>query len=166
MKKQPRLCLVVVLAGFAVIAWGSVAESGASGGLLTPGAGVRTGAKPSERIGNGLGKLVSYQEDPGKESLSERLEVAVGQEFRITVASNATTGYHWELAAPLDEAVVKLVTNEYKSPETKALGAGGLEIWTFQAMGRGQTVINLKYVRPWEEDVAPVKTASYAVNVR
>jgi inhibitor of cysteine peptidase len=103
--------------------------------------------------------------DSGKANITAQLDVTVGQEFNITLASNATTGYHWELAARLDEAVVKLVTSEYKAPETRMLGAGGQEIWTFKAVSRGQTVVSLKYVRPWEKDVAPEKTASYTVTV-
>jgi inhibitor of cysteine peptidase len=166
MKRQTRLALVVVLAGFAATAISSVAEPRTPGGIPVPGAGVQIAGQQHASSGNELGKLLSYQENPGKENLNDRLEVTVGQEFSITLASNATTGYHWQLTLPLDEAVVKLVANEYKSPETMALGAGGQEIWTFQAMGQGQTVINLKYVRPWEKDVAPVETASYAVNVR
>jgi predicted secreted protein len=165
MNKQTRLVLVVVFAGLAATAVSVVAASGAPGGILASGTGVQIVGPHHESTGKELGKLVSYQENPGKESLSDRFEVAVGQEFTITLASNATTGYHWELTAPPDETVVKLVTNAYKSPETRALGAGGQEIWTFRAMGPGQTVINLKYVRPWEKDVAPVKTASYVVNV-
>jgi predicted secreted protein len=120
----------------------------------------------SEEVGPAGENQVSDETDSSKENVPSQLDVAVGQEFSITLASNATTGYHWELAAPLDEAVVKLVASQYKTHETKMLGAGGQEIWTFTAVGRGQTVVQLKYVRPWEKDVPPVKTASYVVIVR
>jgi inhibitor of cysteine peptidase len=165
-KKQTRLALVVLFAGCAATAVSSVAESGKPGGVPAPGSGIQIAGQQQERSGNELRKPASDQEKSGQGSLSDRLEVTVGQEFPITLTSNATTGYHWELSAPPDEAVVKLVTNEYKSPETRALGAGGQEIWTFRAVGPGRTVINLKYVRPWEKGVAPVETASYEVNVR
>jgi inhibitor of cysteine peptidase len=166
MKRLTRLALVAVLAGFATTAVSSVAESGTSEGIPASGAGIQPAGQQRESSANELGKLVSYQQNPDEENLNDRLEVTVGQEFNITLASNATTGYRWELTALPDEAVVKLVTNAYKSPETRALGAGGQEIWTFRAVGLGRTVINLKYVRPWEKNVAPVKTASFAVDVR
>jgi inhibitor of cysteine peptidase len=127
------------------------------------------GAEPARQMG---GPVEPVAENPmtdatvsGKENVHGQLSVAAGQNFNITLASNPTTGYHWELAAPLDEAVVKLVASEYKSPDTRMLGAGGQEIWTFRAVGRGQTVVQLKYVRPWEKDVAPIKTATYEVLV-
>jgi predicted secreted protein len=101
-----------------------------------------------------------------QESTSGRFELEVGQEFTVTLASNASTGYHWELTEPLDESMVNLVTSEYQTPETRMLGATGKEIWTFRAVGQGETVVNLKYVRPWEKDIAPVKTASYLVIIR
>jgi inhibitor of cysteine peptidase len=111
-------------------------------------------------------KTVAMQEASSNKSVPDKVEVVMGREFSLTLASNATTGYHWELAAPLDEALVKLVSNTYQAPRTGLLGAGGQEIWTFRAVGRGQTVIQLKYVRPWEKDAAPAETASCSVIVR
>ncbi len=90
--------------------------------------------------------------------------MAVEREFSVTLPSNPTTGYHWELAAPLAEGIVKLMDSTYQAPATGLLGAGGEEIWTFKAVGRGETVIELKYVRPWEKDVAPADRASFRVN--
>ena len=119
----------------------------------------------SETVGPVGEKPMTGETDSDKENTADQLDVTVGQELSITLASNPTTGYHWELAAPLDESAVKLLANEYKASGTGMLGAGGQEIWTFRAMSRGQTVVQLKYVRPWEKDVAPVKTATYKVIV-
>jgi inhibitor of cysteine peptidase len=111
-------------------------------------------------------KTVAVQEASSNKSVPDKVEVVMGREFSLNLASNATTGYHWELAAPLDEALVKLVSSTYQAPRTGLLGAGGQEIWTFRAVGRGQTVIQLKYVRPWEKDATPAETASCTVVVR
>jgi inhibitor of cysteine peptidase len=120
----------------------------------------------SEPVGPVVENPMTDETDPGKRYTHAQLDVALGQEFNITLASNPTTGYHWELADPLDQAVVKLVASEYKDTQTRMLGAGGQEIWTFRAVSRGQTLVNLKYVRPWEKDVAPVEIASFTVTVR
>jgi inhibitor of cysteine peptidase len=119
----------------------------------------------SQMVGPGEEKPMTDETHSEKENLQGQIEVTVSRDFSITLASNPTTGYQWELADPLDEAVVKLVSREYKGPETKLIGAGGQEIWTFRAVSRGQTLISLKYVRPWEKGVAPDKTASYTVIV-
>lgn len=94
------------------------------------------------------------------------IEVQVGQEFAITLGSNPTTGYRWQLAEPLDESRLKLVGSEYKAPETERVGAGGREVWTFKAVGAGKTSIALRYVRPWEKDVPPAETRTFVIVVR
>ena len=64
-----------------------------------------------------------------------------------------TTGDQWQLHDNLKEGVVKLVKSEYVAPETKMVGAGGKEVWTF------------KGVIPGETGVEPVERASYRVVV-
>jgi len=89
----------------------------------------------------------------------------VGDEFVLTLESNPTTGYRWQVADKLDGKIVRLISSEYKAPDTKLVGAGGNEVWTFRAEGRGKTAINLIYVRPWEKDTPPAKTATVIIAV-
>lgn len=89
--------------------------------------------------------------------------VREGQTFALTLRSNPTTGYIWQLAEPLNERIIRFTGNEYRSDKTGLMGAGGREIWTFKAVGSGETRINLKYVRPWEKDTAPAKTAQFRI---
>ena len=99
------------------------------------------------------------------------LVVEKGQVFKITLAANHTTGYRWVLAALPPAKVVKLVNNTYEPAGAKdkdgkpLLGAGGREVWTFQAVGRGTAFISLHYVRPWEKDKPPAKSRSLEVRV-
>ncbi len=119
-----------------------------------------------EPIGPPREKPVTNETVSENAEVADRLDVAVNEEFHFTLASNATTGYHWELAGPLEDAVVRLVASEYIAPKTNLVGAGGHEIWIFRAVSPGQTVVRLKYLRPWEKDVPPVKTVSYIISVR
>lgn len=89
-----------------------------------------------------------------------------GDEFVLTLESNPTTGYRWQLAEKPDENIVKLVSSEYKATGTKLVGAGGNDVWTFRAEGKGKTTINLIYVRPWEKDAPPAKTAAVIIIVQ
>jgi inhibitor of cysteine peptidase len=93
-------------------------------------------------------------------------EVKVGQEFTITLESNRTTGFQWQLAKPLDESVVRLVSSNYQAPTTNAIGAGGKEIWTFKAVGAGKAEIALEYVQPWEQDVDPAIEQTYTITIK
>jgi len=95
------------------------------------------------------------------------LEVKVGQEFNITLESNPSTGYGWQLAKQLNETILVLIGFEYKSSGSGLIvGAGGTEIWTFKAVKSGTAEISLKYVRPWETDVPPIKEENYGIIVK
>jgi len=89
-----------------------------------------------------------------------------GKEFTVRLASNRTTGYQWRAAGQPDDRFVKLVKSEYIPFDGGAIGAGGEEIWTFLAVGKGDTEITMEYVRPWEKTQPPAKTATIFVSVR
>ena len=92
-------------------------------------------------------------------SSGETVALKSGCRFSIRLQSNPTTGYGWQLARPLDEKIVVLVTNDYIRPDTTLVGAGGHEVWAFKAVGRGQADITLTYVRPWETNQPPAETS-------
>ncbi|MDD4617233.1 MAG: protease inhibitor I42 family protein [Alphaproteobacteria bacterium] len=93
------------------------------------------------------------------------VSVTVGQTFSLSVKSNPTTGYQWQLARPLDQRVVRFVSKNYVPPESKLASAGGTDIWTFQAIGKGSVEIPLIYVRPWVKNKPPAESATFRVNV-
>ncbi len=109
------------------------------------------------RIG-GIGPVFTDPNQP--------VEVAAGDTFRIVLDSNRTTGYAWQLAGTPDEAVVKKVHNRYRAPRVKRPGAGGQEVWRFQAVKPGTAEIRMVYVRSWENGVEPARTAVFKVNVK
>jgi inhibitor of cysteine peptidase len=94
------------------------------------------------------------------------LEVAQGEQLTITLDANPTTGFQWQLAAPLDEKVITLVGNEHQRAGTAGIGAGGTDVWTFKAVGTGSATIVLEYRRPWEKDVPAAERKRFAVVVR
>ena len=94
------------------------------------------------------------------------ITVKVGQEFKLTLQYNATTGYQWVLAKPPDEKLVKLLGNEYKRLDSKLVGAGGDMVWTFQALAEGKVEIGLNYVRPWEKGAKPAETTNFVVVIK
>lgn len=100
------------------------------------------------------------------------LVVEQGQQFKVTLPANHTTGYRWVLASMPPAKVVKLLGSKYlpDKAETKngvrRKGVGGREVWTFQAMGPGTTLISLYYVRTWEKGQPPAKIRELQVQVR
>ena len=83
--------------------------------------------------------------------ISQEVEVAVDGSLTVTLGSNQTTGFKWELAEITDESVLEYVDDEYVPPEdTGVVGAGGKEIWTFKALKKGTTEVSMEYSQPWE----------------
>lgn len=108
-----------------------------------------------------------HSEAQSFEDPNQPIEVAVGQEFKIVLDSNPTTGFLWQLSQPLDETIVTFVGDKYDLPSTPGrVGAGGKHIWTFRAVSRGQATIALQYSRSWEKGVPPIKEAQFTVVVR
>ncbi len=99
--------------------------------------------------------------DPGLE-----ITASPGQHFIIILDSNRTTGYQWVTSSPNDNAIIKLVGKEYRELQPGRIGAGGNEVWIFEAVGSGKTEIVLNYVRPWEKNVPPAKTRTFKVNIK
>jgi len=95
------------------------------------------------------------------------IKVKVGEEFIITLDSNRTTGYSWQLANPIDKDILKLVGTdyEYSEPDKKIVGKSGKSIWTFMPIGKGRTAISLKYSRPWDMKASSIIKKVYFVVV-
>lgn len=99
-------------------------------------------------------------------SQGETIEARVGDQFQIELDANASTGFSWELAEPLNADVLKKVGNEYRDAGAGgAVGAPGTDVWTFEAVGPGEVEIKLKYFRPWEPAAKPVDEKTFNVKV-
>jgi inhibitor of cysteine peptidase len=96
---------------------------------------------------------------------SKPIHATAGQIFSIELASNPSTGYSWQLGKPLNTAVLQLVNNIFDQAQTNMIGAGGKEIWTFKAVGKGSATVDLNYTRPWEKNTPAAKTSSFQVMV-
>lgn len=96
--------------------------------------------------GGATGKTVELsQKDSGT-----TLQVATGDKIVISLESNPTTGYSWAEAKTSSVGdVLQLVSKSYES-ESDAVGSGGVEKWTYKAVGAGTANPELEYVRPFE----------------
>lgn len=105
-------------------------------------------------------------EDTAFSDPSKVIEAGPCCEFAVSLESNKTTGFGWDIAEPLDENVVRFVSSEYVAADTGLVGSGGREIWTFRAVCPGKCTISFKYVRPWEKDVPPARKMAFPVVVK
>jgi len=95
------------------------------------------------------------------------LPVSAGNEFKVVLASNPSTGYHWEIVGDLDKSVVEFVSKDYKSAsDPNAVGGGGVDTFVFKAVASGQTTITLGYYPPSNNPVEPERTEIFTVTVK
>jgi len=79
--------------------------------------------------------------------------VSQGQNFTIPLQSNPSTGYHWELSL-YDNSTLKFVNETFVSSvstSSTVVGAGGTDLWTFQAIHTGTGGIILSEISPANE---------------
>jgi inhibitor of cysteine peptidase len=92
-------------------------------------------------------------------------------QFAIKIKSNPTTGYSWSVQEITPGDLVKFIQVKTEAPgdredsQAPLLGAPTYEILTFEALNPGKVEIRLKYRRPWENDVAPIKTHKVFVSI-
>jgi inhibitor of cysteine peptidase len=86
----------------------------------------------------------------------------VGQNFKIALESNPSSGYQWLLAKPLDETLLKQAGKSYDRRAPNSTGTG-CEWLMFQAIAEGKTEIHLKYDRLWEQTAAPARRTNFVV---
>jgi predicted secreted protein len=95
------------------------------------------------------------------------IETSPGREFKVVIDSNPSTGYQWEIVGELDGKVVELVGKEYQSTSQPGLvGGGGIDIWTFKAVGPGETTITLGSYPPSNDATQPSQTETFTVRVK
>lgn len=94
-----------------------------------------------------------------------QLELAQGQTLVVSLESNPTTGYRWEVSGSTAPALRQVGEAAFEA-RSDLIGAPGVETFRFQAAAAGQTSLTLVYRRPWEEGVEPLETFSVQVAVR
>ena len=85
-------------------------------------------------------------------NVAEEIEIDAWSDLlTVSLCSNPTTGFKWELTEVTDEEVLVYDDNEYIAPEAEGVeGAAGTEVWTFKVLKAGSSNITMEYSRSWE----------------
>jgi inhibitor of cysteine peptidase len=101
----------------------------------------------------------------GQDANGKTVDLAVGQDLRVSLPGNVTTGFDWAVAGALPSQLTS-VTSTYVSSSTGVVGAGGTRTLVFRGAVAGTGTLRLRYARSWETGIAPAKTYTLTVNVR
>jgi inhibitor of cysteine peptidase len=97
-------------------------------------------------------RCADFYENP---HITNNIEVTVGEEFRVKLCSNASTGFRWiEVADISDPGVLEQVSHTDIFPseigDPPPPGTPGSQIWTFKALKGGASTLSFEYSRNWE----------------
>lgn len=105
-------------------------------------------------------RMVFTDADMGSE-----LTLDAGDEFRIELGSNPSTGYSWVITSAGLPSGVELVDETYVAPDTDLVGAPGFQSFTFEATEQGAGVLRLEYLRLFEDLPVPERVAEFIVRI-
>ncbi|MHB9112660.1 MAG: protease inhibitor I42 family protein [Thermoleophilia bacterium] len=78
------------------------------------------------------------------------VRIKPGETVDVTLKSNPTTGYHWEINSYDKQIIEPVGEPDYTAdPGSEGLtGAGGTETFTFRALAEGETDLKMDYLGP------------------
>ncbi|MFC1835768.1 protease inhibitor I42 family protein [Thermodesulfobacteriota bacterium] len=91
--------------------------------------------------------------------------VGLNKPFEISLQSNPSTGYKWEVS--VDGKLLRLKEKTFKRDASKPkemVGVGGITTFVFVPVKTGQTTIDFAYRRPWEKK-PPLERVSHIVRI-
>ncbi len=96
--------------------------------------------------------------------MTETIYVRTGQNFVLTLDSDPSTGYSWEVHTSGDGRVEQFVSKTFV-PGGAQLGAPGAEQCTFKATGAGTTTLVMHYNAAGVVNETPIKKDTVTVTV-
>ena len=100
--------------------------------------------------------------------LDEGQTVAVARKGTLVIRlkSQLGTGYGWQVVRN-DNRRLRLVGRpEQENSQGSLAGGEEHQIFRFKALRSGTTLIELRYVRPWERDTRPLRSFRLRIRIR
>ena len=113
--------------------------------------------QPTPTITEGALRLTNT--DTGK-----KVDLVMGGILEIAFETSTTEGYTWQVME-IDSAVVKQMGDPVFIRQSNNMGNPGMQVWKFQAVGAGSTLLKLGYAQ-WFNKTVPNPTFEATVSVK
>ncbi len=113
--------------------------------------------------------VASCDQFGAQKSITQTTEVSVGDQVKVTLCSNPTTGFTWQEPEISDTAAVSLADKSFGAPVAGAaqvVGAAGTDYITLKATAKGTSTVVLRYSQPWPGGTSSEWTYNLTVTVR
>jgi predicted secreted protein len=95
------------------------------------------------------------------------VKYSVGERFRLDLIVHVDAGFQWDYTMSDTNAVcVDSTTYRPFNPDSIRPGAAAIQAFHFRAFHTGTCSVRLIEHQPWEPNVAPIDTVSFAVKVQ
>ena len=104
-----------------------------------------------------------------QKSITQTTEMSVGDQVKVTLCSNPTTGFSWQEPEISDAATVSLADKTFGAPVAgsgQVVGAAGTDYVTLKATAKGTSTVVLRYSQPWAGGTSGEWTYALTVTVR
>jgi len=104
-----------------------------------------------------------------QKSITQTTEMAVGDQVKVALCSNPTTGFAWQEPEISDTAAVSLADKSFGAPVAgsgQVVGAAGTDNITLKATAKGTSTVVLRYSQPWVGGTSSEWTYTLTVTVR
>jgi len=103
-----------------------------------------------------------FTENP--HGLSDEFQVEICDKITVKLCSNPSTGSIWDYETTIENVLIE-EDYYFERPEGSPPGAPGTEVWTFKAVKKGTTEVQMEYGQPWEGGSKAVRTYTMIVIV-
>jgi predicted secreted protein len=104
-----------------------------------------------------------------QKSITQTTEMSVGDQVKVTLCSNPTTGFAWQEPEISNAGAVSLADKSLGAPVTGAVqvvGAAGTDYITLKATAKGTSTVILRYSQPWVGGTSGEWTYTLTVTVK
>jgi predicted secreted protein len=101
--------------------------------------------------------------------ITQAAEMAVGDQVKVTLCSNPTTGFSWQEPEISNTGAVSLADKSFGAPVAGAaqvVGASGIDTITLKATAKGASTVVLRYSQPWPGGTSSEWTYTLTVTVK
>jgi len=104
-----------------------------------------------------------------QERAETKREANVGKAFDISLESNPSTGYRWQLQKSASSGLHRITIQDRgisaSKDGAKRMGAPGMHAWRITPRRSGTVRLVLGYGRPWEKR-PPTKTHTFLIDIK
>jgi inhibitor of cysteine peptidase len=110
---------------------------------------------------------VTIDELMEQKHIEKEVGITVASTLKVSLGSNATTGFRWTEQAQIDnQNILKQTEHQFIGPKTNIPGGAGNEEWKFEATNKGTTTVTMEYSQPWDGGLKSEWTLILTVNVK